>query len=139
MTGGSIPQAVHELDLSALCNELIERVQTLELKVDNQQPTPVARVTCRLVIELVALETGVAQQLILSDIRERGVTNARHLAIWLCRHVTGQSTTAIGRAFDRDHSTVVAACDKAERLRAEEPAFFKRSERLLNLFLGGSQ
>ena len=131
------PENVVRLDLSALCSSLIERVQALEIRLDNEQP--LSRVTCRLVIELVALETGVAQRLILSPIRERGVTNARHLAMWLCRQVTGQSVSGIGRAFDRDHTTVLSACHKAEQLRAEEPAFFKRSERLRNLFLGGSQ
>jgi len=40
---------------------------------------------------------------------------ARHVAMYLCREMTGKSFPTIGRAFgDRDHSTVIYACRKVE-------------------------
>ena len=41
---------------------------------------------------------------------------ARHIAMFVARHLTPQSLPAIGRAFDRDHTTVLHAVRKVDQL-----------------------
>lgn len=45
----------------------------------------------------------------------------RHVAMHLCRKMTGYSLPRIGRLFERDHTTVMHACQRvAERMEAED-------------------
>lgn len=91
--------------------------------------------TCRLVIHIVAAATGVSRERILSSQRGEEVIRARHAAIWLSREVTRQSLPQIGKAFGRDHSTILEACRSAERRRDREPLFRVATDSLLNLFM----
>lgn len=52
----------------------------------------------------------------------RVVSMARHVAMYLARHVATPTPSFpdIGRSFDRDHTTVMSAIDKIERAIAEE-------------------
>ena len=43
-------------------------------------------------------------------------TIARHIAIHLCRARTGETLSAIGKFFGRDHSTVINAMRRIEDL-----------------------
>ena len=49
---------------------------------------------------------GVGLADLLSDRREQRYVRPRHVAMWLARRLTRKSYAIIGRAFDRDHSTV---------------------------------
>lgn len=50
----------------------------------------------------------------------KAVAQPRMLAIFLCRKMTGHSSPAIGRHFNRDHSTVLKAeKDMAARIKSE--------------------
>ena len=53
----------------------------------------------------------------------------------LARELTGDSFPEIGMAFgNRDHSTVMHACEKVQSLREEDPIFnedYKNLQRLL--------
>ena len=49
---------------------------------------------------------GVGIADLLSDRREQRFVRPRHVAMWLARRLTRKSYAIIGRAFDRDHSTV---------------------------------
>lgn len=54
--------------------------------------------------------------------RRRAVATARHAAMFLARHVTGESLNGIGRYFgDRDHTTVMHGCRRTEELADNEP------------------
>ncbi len=133
MIAADLLESPGEIDLFALS----ERVRQLELQLAPAPGRASTHVTCHLVIEIVALESGVPPQLILSAQRGASITRARCLAMWLCCNVTGKSLPVIGRAFDRDHTTVIAARDKAEQLRGNDLAFFRQSNRLYALFTGG--
>lgn len=63
----------------------------------------------------VAREFGVTVKDLESDRRQAEVVVPRHVAMYLCRHLTVQSVTAIGNAFGRrDHSTVTQALKSLE-------------------------
>ena len=57
-----------------------------------------------------------------SNRRDAPTVFARHLAIWLARHMTGLSFTEIGAAFgDRHHTTVMHAVRRVAHLVEDEP------------------
>ncbi len=70
------------------------------------------RITCE------AIQKAVADyySLSVSDIRglrrSREIANPRQIAMFLCRELTEMSLTQIGDSFNRDHSTVMHACEK---------------------------
>ena len=48
----------------------------------------------------------------------------RHIAMYLCKHVGGWSTTRIGKFYNgRDHSTVCYAIRRIESRRLQDPEF----------------
>lgn len=56
--------------------------------------------------------------------RKSNVVWARHVAMWLAREKTRRSFPAIGRTFgNRDHSTVMHACERMNRVALNDPAF----------------
>lgn len=59
---------------------------------------------------------GVSMFELLSMQRNATIVEARHIAMWLSRRYTGRSYPQIGRMFgDRDHTTVMAACDRIDK------------------------
>ena len=46
----------------------------------------------------------------------------RHIAAYLARKLTQNSLPDIGRVMDRDHTTILYAVEKVERLVSENPA-----------------
>jgi chromosomal replication initiator protein len=58
----------------------------------------------------------------LSHVRHRSVSKARHIAMYLCRQRLQCSFPEIGRAFNgRDHTTVMSAVRKVEAQREKDP------------------
>jgi chromosomal replication initiator protein len=58
-----------------------------------------------------------------SSSRRKAVVMARNVAMYLARHMTGDSLEQIGRYFGgRDHSTVMHGCRKTERLLTTDAA-----------------
>lgn len=55
--------------------------------------------------------------------RSKEVVLARHVAMYLCRELTGSSYPEIGSKFGgRDHSTVISACEKiADMIKQNDP------------------
>lgn len=51
-----------------------------------------------------------------SDRRKASLVLARHFAYYIARSLTGASLTQIGRAYKRDHSSVIHAIGKMEEL-----------------------
>ncbi len=73
-------------------------------------PTPNA------IIDAVCSHFHVSRQALRGKAREKRVTTARHVAMYLLRHDSCQPLAAIGHLLgDRDHSTVLYACRKIER------------------------
>jgi chromosomal replication initiator protein len=74
---------------------------------------------------------------LLSKKRNRQVVRPRHIAMWLCRHVTQFSLPIIGDAFDRDHTSVMNACDNIEALRAKDSVLAHDLHVLVQMFKEG--
>lgn len=87
-------------------------------------------------IAVVADELAVTREEILSESHSRTVALARHMAMYLARLLGRESPGAspsypeLGRAFGRDHTTVIDACRKIERLRQKDG----RLDDLLRIF-----
>lgn len=72
------------------------------------------------IIDATAAATGIGSHLILSDRRDRIITDARAIAMYACHHA-GLTYSAIGRLFGRDHTTAMYAVTRIgenQRLRA---------------------
>ena len=64
------------------------------------------------IIATVAKYYGVSLEEIKSKKKTDAVANARHVAIYIIRKLTDKSFKEIGSIFGRDHSTVMASCDR---------------------------
>lgn len=76
-------------------------------------------------VQSIALEeaqrAGITYAQIIGEQRARKCVGPRHYAMWRAARETGASLVAIGRVFnDRDHSTVIHAIHKVERMRARQ-------------------
>ena len=59
-----------------------------------------------------------------SSVRVSNISNARHIAMYLCRELLDTPFIKIGDEFGgRDHSTVINACEKVEKLLKTDPNF----------------
>ena len=63
--------------------------------------------------------------------RRRQVVRPRQFAMYLCRRYTDASLKDIGRAFNRDHTSVMYAVDVVERRILERPQLRYELEALL--------
>ena len=55
--------------------------------------------------------------------RRQTLVRARHMAMGLCKELTNESVSEIGRHFSRDHTTVLHACKKVIEFRKNMPSF----------------
>jgi chromosomal replication initiation ATPase DnaA len=62
--------------------------------------------------------------------QSRTVSRARGLAMWLMHRHLKRSSPEVGRRFDRDHSTVLIACNRVEKLMREDRQFAHLALRL---------
>lgn len=78
---------------------------------------------------------NITQSQITSKSRTKVISNARHIAIYLCRKHLDMAYIKIGDEFGkRDHSTIISACDKIEKNIKTDPmlakAVFELEEKL---------
>ena len=67
----------------------------------------------------------------ISSKRSKGITNPRHIAIYLSRYMTEESLEAIGKKFEgRDHTTVMHSVNKIERDQKDNRQLFDQLEQL---------
>ena len=61
-----------------------------------------------------------------SKLRTSNITVARHIAMYLCRSLLDVSLVKIGEEFGgRDHSTVISACEKVEKMLKDNPDYIQ--------------
>lgn len=60
---------------------------------------------------------------LISDSRKNSIAQPRQIAMYLAKKMTTLSYVAIGKAFKRDHSTVIYAVDKIEEKCGSNPSF----------------
>ena len=66
----------------------------------------------------------------MSKRRERSVARPRQIAMFLAKNLTTKSLPDIGRAFNRDHTTVLHGIKAVEELREKDSAFKEETEAL---------
>ena len=67
----------------------------------------------------------------ISSKRSKGITNPRHIAIYLSRYMTEESLEDIGKKFGgRDHTTVMHSVNKIERDQKDNRQLFDQLEQL---------
>ena len=55
--------------------------------------------------------------------RISSIASARHVAVYIIKKMTDRSLPAIGREFNRDHTTIINSIDTVEKRLASVPAF----------------
>jgi chromosomal replication initiator protein len=96
---------------------------------------PVGPATLLSIQEAVCREFRIKRQKLIGPERCRACAHPRAVAMYLARRLTTASLPAIGAAFGgRDHSTVLTAIRKIERLAAQVPALRDQVERLARAF-----
>lgn len=55
--------------------------------------------------------------------RISSIASARHVAVYIIKKMTDRSLPAIGREFNRDHTTIINSIDAVEKRLASDPAF----------------
>lgn len=91
------------------------------------------RVTPELIMDTVANRFHFHRDDLLSERRNRDLVIARQLSIFLTHKITGLSTTAIGTAFHRDHSTIMHSCACTVKRINENPEFALLAEDLTRI------
>ncbi len=74
------------------------------------------RITPERIMKLVANHYGLKVADLKGSSRAHSISRPRQVAMYLSRKHTDQSYPELGRAFDKDHTTVLAACRKLEKL-----------------------
>ena len=85
-------------------------------------------------IATVCEHRGVAAREILSPMRNRPIAWSRQEAQYILREVSGKSLPEIGRAFDRDHTTVIHSLDAVSH-RMKDDAYRGQVEAMKRDFL----
>ena len=71
---------------------------------------------------------GLSLPTMLSDRRDARLARARQMAMFLARETTPQSIPAIGKRFNRDHSTVMHAFKVVKRRIASDTEYARDAE-----------
>jgi chromosomal replication initiator protein len=88
-------------------------------------------ITPSLIIGQVAQYCSLTVEQIVGPSRTRPLTDARHIAMYLCRELTDLSLPLIGREFGgRDHTTVLSAYTKLRKALPEEPGLYTKISEL---------
>lgn len=88
-----------------------------------EKPIRLRKVTVQEVVEAVGEQFGITPTAILGPGRNKDISLARQVAIYICRELMPESNTSlIGTAFGgRDHATVVYACQKMKLVLDVDP------------------
>jgi chromosomal replication initiator protein len=77
---------------------------------------------------------GISIDELLSSSRTRPLVNARQIAMYVCREVTDLSFPQIAKAFGKsDHTTVIHAVQKIEKLMGEKRQVYDQVNELTQL------
>jgi chromosomal replication initiator protein len=95
------------------------------------QQSPAAKDVCRQVAMVVGKHAGLTIGELKSESRRQAISDARGLAMYLVRQLSGASYADIGREFGgRDHTTVMHACRKFSVLAKRNDSVRRLTEEL---------
>lgn len=83
-----------------------------------------------LVVDVSARMYGVTPEELFEHSRRAAVVVPRQIAMYLLRTDLGLSFPSIGRRFDRDHTTVIHACNKIEEMTGKNERIRNRVEKV---------
>jgi chromosomal replication initiator protein len=117
----------HPIDMELAQRALSSIIKTREAR----------SITAELVLQTTADYYHIDRSEILSQRRNREIALPRQIAMFLCREMINLSTTRIGNEFGgRDHTTVMHACKKIDRM-AKENAQFSNTLDVLRAMIKG--
>ncbi len=90
------------------------------------------------ILSYIAQKFNVPEEDIKSSRRTKEITNARHLTVYLIRNLLDMPFVAIGRFFNRDHTTIMASAEKVEKLRKTSPEFDNTVNELIREIKAGN-
>ena len=106
-----------------LMNMPINREMTLKI-LDEFSVQTINNVTIDKIIDYVCKIYNMQYDDIIGKKRPKNIAMARQVAMYLCRKITDASLPKIGQAFGgRDHTTVIHAYEKIEKMRKEDKSF----------------
>jgi chromosomal replication initiator protein len=88
------------------------------------------------IIEATAAVFGVSPRDVLSARRDSRSVSARHAAMWLARRMTLHAYPGLGRAFRRDHSSVMYGVSRATQRMIDDAIFAGRVRTLEATIVG---
>lgn len=92
------------------------------------------RSDARIAADLVGYHFGVSAQHILWDRRRSEYVRARHVAWWLVREGKGWSLPRVGKAFKRNHTTIMNGLGQHEIRMDRDPIFAEKCRRVLDQY-----
>jgi chromosomal replication initiator protein len=91
-------------------------------------------ITAERILDATSTMFGLSIDELLSSSRTRPLVNARQIAMYVCREVTDLSFPQIAKAFGKsDHTTVIHAVQKIEKLMGEKRQVFDQVNELTQL------
>lgn len=106
---------------SSLSNREVDFTLVKETVKERLGDKPLNEVTVEDITSRVSEVTKISSGDIISSSRRKPVAEARQVAIFLCREILGTSLVSLGLHFGgRDHSTVIYACNKVEKMVEED-------------------
>lgn len=123
-----------EAEIDNLAGEvetLTARLSVAEAALAGRSPAALAPIAAIIADAAQLFEIPIGD--ILSDRKLQGITETRFAIAWVAKHATSYSLPRIAGALHRkDHSTIINALRRAEELRASDPVFKARTDRLLS-------
>jgi hypothetical protein len=107
--------------IETLRREIAQLSAKLEAIVREDDTPLVVPSRLKPIIRAVAKHYDVPLGDLVSCRRTRGIVRPRHVAMYLAKELTGHTFPMIGRAFAREHSTVVHAYGQIAALRLQDP------------------
>ncbi|NPB07364.1 MAG: chromosomal replication initiator protein DnaA [Aquificae bacterium] len=104
--------------------EIEGKIKLIKLRGFEKLPEKKEKNDLQRILEFVAGYYALSTSELLSDRRSRRITEAKHIAMYLCRKLCGASLIEIARAFGRkDHTTVIHAIKKVEERKRKDRKF----------------
>jgi chromosomal replication initiator protein len=119
----STGELVSQLNQVVARATLLKRPVTLELVNEALRAVavPGRKRSIDEIMQIAARASGVSIDALRGPSRRRHIVRPRQLAMFLCRRFTDASLAEIGRAFQRDHSSVIYSLEKVEQRSLEQP------------------
>lgn len=123
--------------MTLLKKDTISVEEAQELLQDFFPSTKDKQVDIALIQSEVEKVFGISHEDMISSKRVKGITTARHIAIYLSRYLTEESLESIGKKFGgRDHTTIMHSVSKIEQDQKDNRQLFDQLEELRHTIQG---